>query len=325
MSSTDPRTYGKHFVDGTSATRDTRTPSLVSFVGQTGAGKSTLIKLLIDLSIEASDSAYNFRTPVIGSRGAHVPTSEDVHLYIDPTSWDGHSPILFADCEGLEGGEREPLGALYKKKRKNEKTDGDASGSRLHKAAKIISQRELLWAHSQQAGREFAVTNLYPRLLFTFSDSIVFVLKNPRYFFFYLKHPKNNAEPNRVVEHVFERLINWANAAIETSVNQPLLPHAIIVLNATENDIEARFWDVNINTSSILDDLANTVKQNSVFKKLADIWRLRGKTIDTLEQLLLCYYSSIQVSKFPSTVILAKQTRSFASRKRADLVLCRIR
>ncbi|KAF1991096.1 hypothetical protein K402DRAFT_436349 [Aulographum hederae CBS 113979] len=284
MISTDPKKIAANtrFVGSTDTDRDTRTPSLVSFVGQTGAGKSTLIKLMVDLASD-THSSYEFQTPVIGGRGAHVPTSEDVHLYIDPRTWDGQAPILYADCEGLEGGEREPLGALLKRKRKSDKPSGaDSASGRFQKAVKIISERELLWAQSYKAGREFAVTNLYPRLLFTFSDVIVFVLRNPR-----------------VVEHVFERLINWANAAIETSVNQPLLPHAIIVLNATENDIDAKLWDVNVNTSTILDDLAKTVNQNSVFKKYADTWRQRGKMVDTLEQLVLCYYSSIQILRIP--------------------------
>lgn len=103
---------------------------------------------------------------------------------------------------------------------------------------------------------------------------------------------------NRVVEHVFERLITWAAAAIETSSNQPVLPHAIIVLNASENDLDEKLWDVPTNTESILEDLARTVNRNETFKKWAQFWRERGKEINTLTELVLCYYSSVQVWSF---------------------------
>ncbi|KAE9983700.1 hypothetical protein BLS_003847 [Venturia inaequalis] len=280
MSTTDPvrrRDRDPSRVGGSQRTRDTRTPSLVSFVGQTGAGKSTLIKLLIDLASDDNallpSSQINdlFPTPVVGATGGHLPTSEDVHLYLDPRTAHSMSPVLFADCEGLEGGEREPTGAKLRKKRKHEE-------GRLAGAIKAISEQEITWADSPRTRtREFAVTNLYPRLLYTFSDVIVFVLKNPR-----------------VVEHVFERLVDWAAAAIETSSNQPVLPHAIIVLNASENEIHPSLWDVYANTGTILDDLAGTVNQNETFKKYAEFWRSRGRTIDSLEQLVAAYYSSIQ-------------------------------
>lgn len=99
----------------------------------------------------------------------------------------------------------------------------------------------------------------------------------------------------RVIEHVFERLVQWAAAAIETSSNQPVLPHAIIALNASENDLDERWWDVRDSTEGILHDLGQTVNHNVTFKKWAQFWRERGKPINGLIDLILCYYSSIQV------------------------------
>lgn len=94
-------------------------------------------------------------------------------------------------------------------------------------------------------------------------------------------------------------LVRWAAAAIETSSNQPVLPHAIIALNASEHDIDTKLWNVRFNTETILQDLAHTVNRNETFKKWAQFWRERGKAIDSLLDLVLCYYSTIQVSLPP--------------------------
>lgn len=137
-----------------------------------------MIKLIVDFALDGTEL---YPTPVVGAPGAHVPTSEDVHLYMDPRTAESYAPILFADCEGLEGGEREPLGAKFREKRRSGKSHEKEPSERISKATKIISERELKWANDPRArNREFAVTNLYPRLLYTFSDVIVFVLKNPR-------------------------------------------------------------------------------------------------------------------------------------------------
>ena len=81
------------------------------------------------------------------------------------------------------------------------------------------------------------------------------------------------------------------------SSNQPVLPHAIIALNASENDIDPELWNVDIATERILESLSRTVNQNATFRRYAQFWRERKRQVDNVEQLMLSYYSSVQVRK----------------------------
>lgn len=117
-----------------------------------------------------------FESPVVGSmKHDKSPTSGDVHLYADPETAYTRLPMLFADCEGLQGGETEPAANKLRQKSKNTPTQGR---SRLFKG----QQREVVIAksNSEAKNREWFVKRVYPRLLYTFSDVIVFVLRNTR-------------------------------------------------------------------------------------------------------------------------------------------------
>ena len=99
---------------------------------------------------------------------------------------------------------------------------------------------------------------------------------------------------------MFENLVNWAAAALEKSSNQPVLPHAIIVLNASQNDIDPELWDAHTSTSRLFENLSRTVFQNPTFKKYAQFWRERHRSIESVEQLLHSYYRSVNVVRVPT-------------------------
>jgi len=105
----------------------------------------------------------------------------------------------------------------------------------------------------------------------------------------------------RVIEGVLVRLVEWAAAALEKSSNQPVLPHAIIALNASENSLSSEMWDVEITTAVLMEEMSRTVHQNESFKRYAQFWRERERPIETIEHLLLSYYSSIKVVRIPTT------------------------
>jgi hypothetical protein len=120
-----------------------------------------------------------FATPIVGSvKNQTDSTSGDVHLYPDPKTFVLPTPILYADCEGLEGGGRDPISSKFKKNAMFSRIGRASSFKKTARKTQHTSEREIQWVTTaQKRSREYAVTNLYPRLLYTFSD-VVFVLKN---------------------------------------------------------------------------------------------------------------------------------------------------
>lgn len=141
-----------------------------------------MVKTLIALGeLDANLPKNRFDSPVPGGR-AHESqaTSEGVHLYADPQSFGSQCPVLFADCEGLHAGEVIPY--ALRTSRKNRLTVDRTAASAKAWAMKRVHypSRKVLWAVRETATRDYAVRNLYPRLLYTFSDVVVFVQRNPK-------------------------------------------------------------------------------------------------------------------------------------------------
>lgn len=99
------------------------------------------------------------------------------------------SEILYADCEGLEGGESAPKSetSLLQYMTNNMKRQRDNPSEPYPQKRSYWkgyrASRELAWAinDKEKSKREYIVTELYPRLLYTFSDVVVFVLRNTKW------------------------------------------------------------------------------------------------------------------------------------------------
>ena len=116
---------------------------------------------------------FHFSTPVAGFSDDSIPVSTNVHLYGDPDTLSTEKPMLFADCEGLNGGEIVPKAEVSKR-------NDDANGLRPTNEKTKTGSRKVLWAakdNNKGFKREDAVAELYPKLLYTFSDVVVFVLQ----------------------------------------------------------------------------------------------------------------------------------------------------
>lgn len=84
------------------------------------------------------------------------------------------------------------------------------------------------------------------------------------------------------------------------SSNQPVLPHAVIALNASELNIDPDQWDASFATRWLITSFQDNLSNNVTLRKHAQIWRNRGKVINTVEDLLLSYYSSVTVVRIPT-------------------------
>ncbi|KAI8948038.1 hypothetical protein F4801DRAFT_474669 [Xylaria longipes] len=291
------RRYAAIMMANATETSNVQYPALVSFVGQTNAGKSTLIRLLIN-STKNQDSLAGVAAPVVGRIDSEVPTSADVHLYADPESFSTTQPILFADCEGFEGGERSPVASgggavrgsqsLSVRRKAVPGLSSTPLGNHFRRLIPRGTRRVLAWArrdapdHEKTSKRQYAVAEMYPRIFYAFSDVIVFVLNNPK-----------------TMEDVVEKLLAWADANRSKSVNLPSKPHAIVALNKCPNSTPDAMWNTLEATDNLYKSMNSQIQKNNTFQAYVKKWESSRHRISDMEELFRCYYSKVHVIRIP--------------------------
>lgn len=113
--------------------------------------------------------------PVPGLVHDNIPTTADVHLYSDPSTYTDEKPILYADCEGFTGGETTPRGSSYHLKGMENLTKSQQNVENVCKVKRLQWDKD-----PKKHSREFTVASLFPRILYSFSDVVVFVLREVR-------------------------------------------------------------------------------------------------------------------------------------------------
>lgn len=117
--------------------------------------------------------------------------------------------------------------------------------------------------------------------------------------------------------------MQWAATSIESSTNQSVLPHAIIVLNQSPKPLSDDDFDVEVATRKLLSDADQCLLLNPDVARLVQRWQGldHGRKISCAKDLLNCYFSSFKVIRIPKEgryVLMNRQV----TRLRDQIVVC---
>lgn len=254
------------------------------------------------LTTDHSTGDFAGQRPVVGRQEASVPTSGDVHLYRkmyshlhaqqtgETSPQDAIiSPLLYADCEGFGGGETDPAGSFAAHEARtgslDDNDDTNAQPRRKYfqsfvKFLKSLRLTELIMDPSVQT-RDNAVQKLFPRLLYNFSDVIVFVLHEGE---------------RRQMQDAFLKILQWAQASATSALNRPALPCLIVAINQAH---AGSTWDPEAVADKIWDEHRATFEGNEMIRDICQKLKDRGIRIESLKELLSQSYAEIKFINIP--------------------------
>lgn len=265
-------------------------PRLASFIGKTGVGKSAIIRLLIEHAWDET-TRHNTKAggvviaaPVVGKSQGSIPTSGDVHLYRDVLLNDAEKDqvLLYADCEGFYGGSQKPTACSHAWPLTDHVIPQGLS--EITKWANLglgYISSGLKRPLTAATKREDAVGDIFPKLLYNFSDVIVNVM---------------TSQAARQMELDIAKLLEWAETSHAAATNRLSLPHLIIVLNQSEKNSE---WDPEKTASCIFEEQKGILEENETAKAIKAKFQNAGFQIRGLEDLLQTSYSSVQFIRLP--------------------------